>query len=112
MDKPVSELDRRTIRMATEALQTRYHPREKPEDGVIRLVKYPNRRLYSQYHHRYTTVAEVAEWWLKGKPFTVEASGGRDITVPVILEALGMLQGWGAVKLTAEQLRGLLPVMP
>lgn len=110
MDK-ISELDRRTIRMATESLQARYHPREKAVEGMIHLIKYPNRRLYSQYHHRYTTVAEVAKWWLSGTRITAEAPGGRDITVPLILEALAMLQGWGAVKLTIEQLRALSPAV-
>ena len=71
---------------------------------TARLVKkYPNRRLYDFGDSRYIRLSDIRKWVKKRIVFdVVDAKGGKDITIEVLLQVLLEEAHSGRSKLTRQ----------
>jgi len=75
---------------------------------TLKVVKYPNRRLYSPDLNRYITLAVVGDYW--DRDWEVNVFVHRtwvDVTIPTLLEVVRERVRSGRLRVTRQQLRAL-----
>lgn len=58
-------------------------------DDTIRIVRYPNRRLYDSSHARYVTLQEIADLIRQGKSVTIrDSKSDEDLTCATLMQII------------------------
>lgn len=83
--------------------------KKQPEDGVVIIKKYANRRLYNTESSSYITLDHLAEMTRKGREFkVVDAKTDEDITHNVLTQIIMEEESRGQTMLPVNFLRQLI----